>query len=252
MITVVRQISRVVRWHFFTFLGRLRKGKFSDEGLRISEKADWGHVAVLGRGRSARLIELSEEHYDHVLLCNYRDEELRESGFLDYVSKQKLIVLSNIEEPVFSSRILRRLNVVGLVWAGFLDGRLPGRKRVVGRLNRVGQKVSGLPPDFEIAIYQIAQNTGNIGVALAALRSSRVDVFGIEFYTTDYIRGPSEKRAMSELELLQQGTKLHDAFEELLEAFPRTYFTHWCLTDHKFVKANLNSQVVSLSAPFQG
>lgn len=252
-ISIVRGVARWVRWRYFTCVGWVAK-QFSPpgSGFRVGDVDDWGHVAVLGRGASAALILSEKKNYDLVLLCNYENADLQDSEFLDYLSSQRLVLLSNIEESTLSPGTFNLLTVVAIVWAGWTDGR-GKRKRVVGRLNSYGREVEGLPPDFDFGLFQLVRNTGILGVALAAFRSSKVDVFGLEFYTTDYISGTFDHIAGSEArELARASAELKAAFAKIIKFFKSTNFTHWCFTDHKLVSANLTPYVIPRHASRKG
>lgn len=256
---IIRTLRRPLDFVFqgyFSLVGWVAKRNLlPSSSLRVREVRDWGHVAVLGRGASVSLILAAGSRYHVIILCNFEDADLQDAELLDFLSKQKLIVLANIVEPVFSSRLLRRLNVVGVVWAGFMDGRSykgRKRKRLSGRLNRVGREVEGLPPDFSAALLQRARGTGILGVALAALRSSKVDVFGVEFYTSDYITGPVEDVAPDARELKEKSAALRASFSEVTRFFESTHFTHWCFNDHNLAGANLSSYVFPPQPPGKG
>lgn len=232
LLGIIRWIKRVALWGAYTAGGfiraLLRGGRHRRLAINLESTSVWGKVAIVGRAESARLIVKSGKNFDVVILANYTDSDVTDPAFLEYLQSQRIVLLSNIGEPVFSPRILRRLHVVGVIWAGFLDGRDSARKRSTGRLNSVGQKVWGLPSDFPVELFHLTRGTGILGVALAALRSSEVDIFGIDFYKTDYIASSFAEGAGLDAESLRAASdQIRDSFVRVVHRFTQTHFVHW-------------------------
>lgn len=207
--------------------------------LDVERTIHWGKVAVLGRAASAVEICTSATDYDFVVLANFRDADLRPPGLLEYLSGQNLVLLSNVEEPAFSRRVANKLRISALVSIAN-DKSVVGKKRKSGRLNRLGMPVQALPSRLTRDIHKKSKGTGVLAVALAGLSSSNVDVFGIEFYRTDYVSGSFQEVAGSEANaLVAASSGIRDSFISVLEEFPDTTFKFFSDIDHGLSLPNL-------------
>jgi hypothetical protein len=208
--------------------------------IDLREPDGWGSVAVLGRGEGAKLICDSDKGYDYLLLCNYGGRDLADVRLLNYLKNQQIIILANIEEPVLPAKIRKLLSISAVVWAGF-PGKRGGRsRRTRGRLSLYGQRVQRLPDDFPTDLFKVAQSTGILGVALAAHRSDSVDIYGIDFYKTDYVATSFAIGAGREAASLKSAERqLTAALKNVVVRFPGTLFYHFSTIRHRISVPNL-------------
>jgi len=115
-------------------------------------------------------------------------------------------------------------------------------ERSVWRLNKLGLRVNSLPGGFSQELLREAIGTGNVGVALATLVASQVDIFGIEFYKTDYLAGAYDEisNQTGETESLRGNSmKLKEKFEDIVARQSLTQFTFHCHAEHQIKAKNV-------------
>ena len=213
-------------WSFVGILCKLRRAVSSRRGQLSLESQDWGAVAVIGRGNSAIEICFDNTDYNLVILCNFTKGDLSDSMLLRRLQQFKsVLVLENRSEHTLSCRQINSLNVSGVMWAGFSDERIPRRRRVSGRLNRMGLVVKDLPNAMSAEAYLLAKGTGNLGLALAATFSQNVTSYGLDFYRSDHLRLQKTDKLGSGFRQREDfGNKIELATQAILNFYPNTSF----------------------------
>lgn len=235
-----------VRMIYFSTVGAVNKfffgtnpslNPFSNNDIALSR------VAVLGRGVSSKLFQeaSSERNFPAVILCNFENRDFVSEDLRKLLSKIPYVVLlGNRDETAPSFQMAKRVGINCVIQVRN-DGQRVS-KRVVWRLNRLGQKVWPLPEKLSDPLFERAQGTGNYGVALASLLSNQVEIFGIEFYRTDYIAGPYEKIAKETgetLSLRAGSTTLQRSFERVARHQTETQFVLHCHAEHSITEKNV-------------
>ena len=85
-------------------------------------------------------------------------------------------------------------------------------------------------------------STGIVGIAIGSLLSANVEIFGIEFYRTDYIVGPLKKIAheTGEAETLPAASHLlQRSFERVASHQRATHFTLHAHAEHMIEAENI-------------
>lgn len=202
-------------------------------------------AAVLGRGKSTEtFIKVSKQKgFGIVILCNFDSKDLRSRKLRESLrSVPYVVLLSNSSEPTPSYRLARDSGITCVV-SSRLAVNSPF-ERSVWRLNKLGLRVNSLPEGFSQELLGEAIGTGNVGVALATLVSPQVDIFGIEFYTTDYLAGTYDKvsnRTRETESLRAVSTKLKEKFENIVARQSFTQFTFHCHAEHQINAENVRT-----------
>lgn len=144
-------------------------------------------IAVLGKGSSLVAFIEGEEQHEAILLCNFTSRELGIPGLASRLNNKRLVVLSQIGEPVFAFRDLKRFPVDRAFVGRFspTSGLPRSEKRRRGRLERYGRSVEYLP-ESPVAnqLFSNAWHTGLAGVYLASHLASNIHLYGIDFQTS--------------------------------------------------------------------
>ena len=227
---MTRSISERI---WFVILGSVIRGrkrvKPDPSAPRFADR-NWGTVAVVGRSESASELVKSQEAFDVIILCNFRDTDLQDPRFVKYLAEARAVyVIACIEEPVFSLRISRLIPLAEVLWLGFLDGRMPERKRARGKLSKFGLPIRGLPRDFdERWLQKFGKNTGLTAIRLASLRSRDVQIFGIEFYQTNFLTLTDYDTKGLGFTSPEYGFAIKTQFEELVGENSQVHFSIHC------------------------
>jgi len=200
-------------------------------------------VAVLGLGSSSIVFSeiYNQRGYEAVILCNFEDRDLQHSPFRRAISEiPQVILLANISEPAPSCRTASEIGVTSVV-----EIRRSGdfaRQRSIWRLNKLGKRVLPLPDHYPDSLQKTTRGTGLVGVALASMIADEVDVFGIEFYRSDYIRGDYSTVAAEagDPDLREIAGEIECAFENLIKLHADKQFTMYCHAEHSLSEPNLD------------
>lgn len=244
--TFVLKLARIYRRIFYSAIGTLANlflGPLHAADPFSSEELPLGRVAVLGRGRSCELFvgESQKQAFSAVIICNFEDRELASPELRKAISEAPyVILLTQLGEPAPSFKLAKSLGVNSVMIAR--RDRDPLRKRIVWRLNRLGLPVEPLPDRLSVQLMSRSKGTGLIGVALGSLLSNTVDVFGIEFYRTDYVSGGFEEIAGETGEATSLPLQSHlyqQSLERIASYQESTQFILHCHEDHAITVDNV-------------
>ena len=136
-----------------------------------------------------------------------------------------LVFMGNGGEYIPSRKSISSLPLVAVIWSSLHKSFGHNRKRIIGRLSGLGRKVQSLPMDYPPAIFHRTNNAGLTAVALAALRSTEVHIFGIDFYETGFLTAPDFVGWRGDLSKMSgYGSELISHFEWLTTKFPDVKF----------------------------
>jgi hypothetical protein len=242
-------------------VGRIFYGTNPPSTLFAVAGAKFDRVAVLGRGVSAELFAKvsAEKKISAVILCNFENRDLESPALRRAISQVNVVaLLSNISEPAPSFQLAKSCGVNCVVETRKLEGHTK-RDRSVWRLNRLGLPVEPLPETFPEELSIMTRGTGIVGVALASTVATRVDVFGIEFYRTDYISGTYEliSAETEEVDRLRSvAPSIQRSFENVALHQPEVHFTLHCYSDHPINLKNVTllktKEVIVPNLDFEG
>ena len=244
--TSARKIWGTSRRLYFSAIGSLAGlllGPLHFADPFSAEELPLRRVAILGRGRSCELfVGLAQKQiFSAVIICNFADRELASSELRDAISKVPyVILLTELGEPAPSFKVAKLLGVNSVIIVRRDSD--PLRKRSVWRLNRLGLPVQSLPEILSTQLLSKAAGTGLTGVALASVLSSNVDVFGVEFYRTDYISGSFEEIAGETGEATSLPLVSHlyqQSFERIATHQASTHFILHSYADHVIALDNV-------------
>ncbi len=251
--TSARKIWGTSRRLYFSasgWLESLLRGSLTFADPFSSGELPLRRVAVLGRGRSCELFvgESQKQAFSAVIICNFEDRELASPELRKAISKAPyVILLTQLGEPAPSFEFAKSLGV-NLVMITRRD-RDQSRKRSVWRLNRLGLPVKPLPDGLSAQLMSRTRGTGLVGVALGSLLSNTVDVFGIEFYRTDYVSGGFEEIAGETGEATSLPLESHlfqQSFEQIVSYQASSNFILHCHGDHAINVDNVSISRVPL------
>ena len=246
VLRLARNVLRVTRRLLYSTLGFIANLFLRSNAAVnpfVDEQRPLERIAVIGRGKSAELFTgvSRKKTFSAVVLCNFQNRDLASADFRNAIRQVPLIVLlANPSEPAPSFRMAKFLGI-NCVMVVRRDGDL-ARKRTVWRLNRLGLPVQPLPESLPTQLSDKAETTGIAGVAIGSMLSHRVEVFGIEFYRTDYIVGNFEKIAQEtgEAVTLRLASDLfQQSFERVAAHQASTLFTLHCYGDHSISAPNV-------------
>lgn len=257
----------VARKYSFWVLGWLANfflGSLSPANPFVTEKLPLDRVAVLGRGKSCELFvaEAQKQDFSAVILCNFEDRELASSDLCDAIRRVPyVILLTKLEEPSLSFRLAKSLgvNMAAIVrreHPPLIEGSAawkdnPLRRRRVWRLNRLGLPVQPLPKQLSPRLESKGMGTGIFGVAMGSVLSDKVEMFGIEFYRTDYISGDYETMASETGEVMHLRPRSHayqQGFEHIATQQAHVKFRLHGYGDHSIGLENVTIMKVEQGA----
>jgi hypothetical protein len=256
--TSAKKIWSTSRKFFYSLLGWLANlflGPLNAADPFSKEKLPLGRVAVLGRAKSCELFvgEAKKQSFSAIILCNFEDLDLASPELCDAIRQVPyVILLTQLGEPALSFRLAKFLGVTAVTIIRREHPPLaeqsvewndnPLRRRRVWRLNRLGLPVQPLPKEFSPRLQSEARGAGLCGVAMASVLSDEVEVFGIEFYRTDYISGSYEEVAGEVGQVMHLRPNSHlfqQSFERIVTRQAHVQFRLHSYGDHSIDQDNV-------------
>ena len=193
--------------------------------LSLEASSDFGPTVVLGRGPSVACFVNVSITFRTVIIANFTSKDLQFPGLSDKISEaENLIFMGNRAEHIPSRRSVSSLPLTAVAWSSLHKRFGRKRKRIIGRLSGLGRKVQSLPSDFSPEIFDRTNNAGMCSVALAASRSNKVHIFGIDFYETGFSNVPNSVGWPHLKEMSKYGAELVEHFEWITKKFPDVEF----------------------------
>lgn len=253
MPTSAKKIWSTSRKFYYSALGWLANfflGPLCAADLSSIEQLPLRRVAVLGRGQSSELFVAAarKQNFSAVIICNFENRELASPELRDAISQVPCVMLlTQLGEPAPSFRVAKSLGINSVMVIRSDDDS--SRERSVWRLNRLGLPVQSLPERLPTQLLSETRGTGIIGVAIASVFATAVDVFGIEFYRTDYISGSYEEVAGEQGQIMLARPNSHlfqQSFERVVTRQAHVQFWLHSYGDHSINQDNVTIVRVAL------
>lgn len=169
--------------------------------FQLPRHEDFEEITVLGRGQSAQAFFNSDRAYHSpIWLVNYTSKDLQRS-WLEKLSRCEVWIMANRTEPTLSRRDIRRLHVARVFWAGLSTD--PTRMRAKRKLERYGRPTETLDGLMSLEEFYAGGGSGGICVRAASRLARHVRIYGLDFYTGDYVNTELKRLPRKEFEQLR-------------------------------------------------
>lgn len=180
-------------------------------------------LTLLGRGESARHFSAPPEG-GAVMLVNWKTRDTTPRR-LELLSGSPIYIFSNKEEATLGVRERGLLSIQQVFWNGLLKD--PTKQRKYRRLERYGRPIQTLDDYISLEEKRSVVTAGAVALLLCAKFASEIEIFGIDFYSGDYINSSYRKGTRrKELEILRPGgAAIARSIENIASAHPAVKFT---------------------------